>query len=131
MFPVAVVPIHPIGLRVARSGVGAFRDSSIVQRLVVSRLARSEVRFRAFVRDDEIPGFAHELVVSWLIQVVGAWLGGRGFIVGSEAKIVVSPTRGRKPDAIVFLPGSKPPPPRGALLEPPDIVVEVVTPDAS
>ncbi|MEM6273608.1 MAG: Uma2 family endonuclease [Myxococcota bacterium] len=80
------------------------------------------------LEDDEMPGFAHELVVSWLIRVVGAWLGARGFVVGSDAKVVVSPTRGRKPDAIVFLPGSKPPPPQGALLEPPDIVVEVVTP---
>jgi Uma2 family endonuclease len=57
------------------------------------------------------------------------WLGERGgFVFGSEAKFVVSPTRGRKPDASVYFPGRPPPPQRGALREPPDIIVEVVSP---
>jgi Uma2 family endonuclease len=32
------------------------------------------------------------------------------------------------PDAVVVLPGSKPPPPHGPVREPPDIVVEFVSP---
>lgn len=78
--------------------------------------------------EEEVPDFTHELTVSWLIRMIGAWLDGRGFVVGSELKILTSATRGRKPDLAVILPGSKPPPRTGPLREPPDIVIEVVTP---
>jgi Uma2 family endonuclease len=78
--------------------------------------------------EEEVPDFTHELTVSWLIRVVGLWLGGRGFVVGSELKILTSSTRGRKPDLAVILPGSKAPPRTGPLRDPPDILVEVVTP---
>jgi hypothetical protein len=49
-------------------------------------------------------------------------------VVGSEVKIPISANRGRKPDLAVILPGSKAPPRTGPLLEPPDILIEVVTP---
>jgi Uma2 family endonuclease len=78
--------------------------------------------------EEEVSDFTHELTVSWLIRVVGLWLGGRGFVVGSELKILTSSTRGRKPDLAVILPGSKAPPRTGPLRDPPDILVEVVTP---
>lgn len=78
--------------------------------------------------EEEVPDFTHELTVSWLIRVVGQWLGGRGFVVGSELKVLTSPTRGRKADLAIILPGSKAPPRTGPLREPPDILVEVVTP---
>jgi Uma2 family endonuclease len=78
--------------------------------------------------EEEVPDFTHELTISWLIRVLGAWLDGRGFVVGSELKGLTSTSRGRKPDLTVILPGSKAPPRTGPVREPPDILVEVVTP---
>lgn len=81
------------------------------------------------LEDEEMASWAHELVVSWLIRVLGAWVIPRGgFVIGSEGKVAISATRGRKPDVLLFLAG-RPLPPRGSSLSrlPPDIVVEVVT----
>lgn len=78
--------------------------------------------------EEEVPDFTHELTVSWLIAVLRAWLGGRGFVAGSDLKIRTAPGRGRKADAVVLLPASKAPPRSGPLREPPDILIEVVTP---
>lgn len=78
--------------------------------------------------EEEVPDFSHELTVSWLIRVLGVWLSGRGFVVGSELKLLLPGGRGRKADVVVLLPGSKAPPRSGPLQEPPDILVEVVTP---
>ena len=78
--------------------------------------------------EEEVPDFTHELTVSWLIRIIGAWLSGRGFVAGSELKILTASNRGRKPDVAVILPGSKAPPRTGPLREPPDILIEVVTP---
>lgn len=80
------------------------------------------------LEEEEVPDFTHELTISWLIRIVGAWLGMRGFVVGSELKVLTAPGRGRKPDLAIILPGSKAPPRAGPLREPPDILVEVVTP---
>jgi len=77
--------------------------------------------------EEEVPDFTHDLAVSWLIGVLRAWLGGRGFVVGSELKIVTANGRGRKADAVVLLPESKAPPRSGPLRQPPDILIEVVT----
>jgi Uma2 family endonuclease len=80
------------------------------------------------LEEEEVPDFTHELTISWLIGVLRTWLGGKGFVVGSELKILTAPRRGRKPDLAIILPGSKAPPRTGPLREPPDVVVEVVTP---
>ncbi len=80
------------------------------------------------LEEEEVPDWTHELTVSWLIRVIGAWLGGKGFVAGSELKVFTSPTRGRKPDVSVILPGRKAPPRKGAQRVPPDITVEIVTP---
>lgn len=78
--------------------------------------------------EEEVTDFAHELVVAWLIRVIGVWLGpGRGFI-GSDAKCAVAERRGRKTDVAVYLPGGKTPPRRGPIHTPPDIMIEVVSP---
>jgi Uma2 family endonuclease len=79
------------------------------------------------LEEEEMPDAVHELAVSWIIRVIGAWLGGTGFVFGSELKLLVAEATGRKPDAVVLLPGSLAPPRRGPLTEPPDIVVEVVS----
>jgi Uma2 family endonuclease len=81
------------------------------------------------LEEEEMSSFVHELVVVALITMFKVWLAGRGgFVFGSDAKFALKPTRGRKPDLSVFLPGGRKPPPRGACRIPPDILVEVVSP---
>jgi Uma2 family endonuclease len=60
--------------------------------------------------DEELPDAVHELAISWLIAVFGSWLARRGFVFGSELKVVLGPRSGRKPDLV------------------PDIAIEVITP---
>ena len=80
------------------------------------------------LEEGEVPTSVHELGISWLIRALGVWLGDRGFVFGSGLKLLLAVRTGRMPDVVVILPGHKPPPPRGPLREPPDIVVEFVSP---
>jgi Uma2 family endonuclease len=77
--------------------------------------------------EEEVAGFAHEVVVTFLVQLFLNWLGERGFVGGSDARFAVRPQHGRKPDLTVFLPGGRVPPRRGLIQVPPDIAVEVIT----
>ena len=81
------------------------------------------------LEEEEVPSWAHELVVSWLIRILGAWIVPRGgFVVGSESKLAISAKRGRKPDVVVLFAGASLPKRRSSMTRiPPDIVVEVVT----
>lgn len=82
-----------------------------------------------YLTEEEVPDPIHELLVSWLVVLFRSWLGaGHGFVFGSEVKFVVSATRGRKPDISVYLPERPAPPRRGLLHDPPDLVVEVISP---
>ena len=82
-----------------------------------------------FLMEEEVPDPAHELSVTWLIHLFMSWMLGRGgFVFGSDVKLRVSASKGRKPDVAVYLPGGATPPRRGLLRAPPDILVEVVTP---
>ncbi len=79
--------------------------------------------------EEEMPGWDHELVVTWLSRILGNYLAERGgFVFGSEGKFAVRPRRGRKPDISVYLPGRKPPKMPRACDVPPDIVIEIVSP---
>lgn len=79
--------------------------------------------------EEEVPDYVHEVVVGWLIRVLGIWIAPLGGLVGgSDAKFAVTPERGRKPDVTVFLPGSRKPPRRGVVRVPPDIAIEVISP---
>lgn len=79
--------------------------------------------------EEEVPDPLHELAVSWLIALLRAWLAGRGgFVFGSEVKLVVNASGGRKPDVTVYLPGGLKPPRRGPLRAPPDVAIEVISP---
>lgn len=81
-----------------------------------------------FLEPEEMPDPVHELTVSFLIRILATWLARDGFVLGSEAKLLLAPRTGRKPDLSVFLPGNRPPPRRGVIRHPPDIVVEVISP---
>ena len=80
------------------------------------------------VEAEEMPDALHELAVSFLTWTIRQWLGARGFVLGSELKVLVAPSTGRKPDISVFLPGTAAPPRHGIITLPPDIIVEVVSP---
>ncbi len=81
------------------------------------------------LEEEEVPGAAHEIVVAWLARVFGNWLGGRGWVLTSDAKYAVRHDRGRKPDLAVYLSRQKQTLPRqGVVRVPPDIAVEVVSP---
>lgn len=79
--------------------------------------------------EEEVPEYVHELVVAWLIRVLGTWGASRGArVAGSGAKFKVAPGRGRMPDLTVYLAGARLPPKRGVIDVPPSIAVEVITP---
>jgi hypothetical protein len=81
--------------------------------------------------EEEMPDLTHEAVVSWLIGGLRTWLVPQGgFVFGSEAKFIVGPRRGRKPDVTAYFPGGPSLPRRGAVRMPPDIAVEVVSLEA-
>jgi Uma2 family endonuclease len=81
------------------------------------------------LEEEEVPDLVHERAVVWLTRVLDNWLGLDGFVFGSDAKYVVRPNRGRKPDATVYLTADGSRLPRhGIVRVPPDIAVEVVSP---
>jgi len=82
------------------------------------------------LEEEEMASLLHELIVLWIGATFQVWLGDReGVVGGSEAKLAISPGRGRKADLFVYLPGQPLPPLRSTLLDlPPSIVMEVVTP---
>jgi Uma2 family endonuclease len=80
--------------------------------------------------EEEVPDYVHEVVVAWLIRAFGAWVAPQGGLVGgSEAKFGVGAGHGRKADVTVYLPASAKPPRRGLVRIPPDIAVEVISPE--
>jgi len=82
-----------------------------------------------YLQEEEMPGLLHEIVVAWLLRVLGSWAALRGGLVfGSEAKFAISARRGRKPDLTMYLTGHPPLPRHGAVRVPPDVAVEILTP---
>lgn len=81
------------------------------------------------LEEEEVPDAVHELAVMWFARLFWSWLGSRGgFVFGSDLKTITAPAGGRKPDLSVFFPGRMAPPRRGAIREPADVLVEVVSP---
>lgn len=79
--------------------------------------------------EEEMTDWQHDAVLMWLAWALGGWLHQHGgHIAGSEAKYLLRPGRGRKPDLSIFLPESRPPPRRGAVRRAADVMIEIVTP---
>ncbi len=79
--------------------------------------------------EEEMPNYVHEILVIVLGSVLRGWLSPRGgFIAGSDAKFAVAPRRGRKPDLTLYLPGTPLPAMSGAIHQPPDVAIEIVSP---
>jgi len=79
--------------------------------------------------EEEMPSFVHEFLMVLLARLFVDWVVPRGgFLAGSDVKYALGTSRGRKPDLSLYLPGSPPPPPTGPISEPPDLVVEILSP---
>lgn len=77
--------------------------------------------------EEEDVGAAHELIVSYLVRILGNWLGKNGRVLTSDTKYAVAEKRGRKPDVTVYLSRAKLPA-RRVVRAPPDIAIEIVSP---
>lgn len=80
------------------------------------------------LREEEVPDATHEAIVAWLLWTLKTWLGKRGLVLGSDLKVLVAANTGRKPDLVVYLEGSRLPARKGPVTQPPDLLVEVVSP---
>lgn len=84
------------------------------------------------IEEEEMAGWAHEVVVAWLLAMLHSWASDHGArVVGSDARLAVAAQRGRKADLVVYLAGAKRPPSQGLIRVPPSVVVEVVSPSPS
>jgi Uma2 family endonuclease len=80
--------------------------------------------------EEEVPSILHESVVSWLVIELGGWARPRrGWVFGSELKLGISAWRGRKPDVSMYLPGAKLRGRDSLSRIPPDVVIEVASPN--
>lgn len=82
------------------------------------------------LEEEEVADSPHEVIVSALLYVLLTWArehGGR--VLASDAKYALSSRRGRKPDISMVLQRDRKLPRRGAIQHPPDLVVEVISPD--
>lgn len=77
--------------------------------------------------EEEDVGALHETVVVFLVHALRLWLGTRGRVLTSDAKLAVTGQRGRKPDVMVYLQRARLPA-RAVIRVPPDIAVEIVSP---
>jgi Uma2 family endonuclease len=82
------------------------------------------------LQEEEVADSPHEVIVSALLYVLLTWARPRGArVLASETKYALSRRRGRKPDISVFLTRERKLPRRGATRHPPDVMIEVVSPD--
>jgi Uma2 family endonuclease len=81
-----------------------------------------------FLVEEEGPDYQHEIVVAWLVRILGGWGSLRGAsVAGSGAKFRVTARRGRMPDVTVYLGSDKKPPKRGLITTAPSIAIEVIS----
>ncbi len=82
------------------------------------------------LEEEELPTALHEAVAQWFLRTLASWVAARGGMAfGAELKFLVTPRRGRKADASVYLPGrALPGRSAGATRRPPSIVLEILSP---
>jgi Uma2 family endonuclease len=81
--------------------------------------------------EEEVPTAIHETVVKWLLALLSGYFDPRGgFAFPSGLRLAVSARRGRLADITCYAPGRRPEL-HGAVREPPDVIVEVVSPSPS
>jgi Uma2 family endonuclease len=82
------------------------------------------------LEEEEVADSPHEVIVSALLYVLLTWARqGNRRVLSSETRYALSDRRGRKPDISVFLTRDRKLPRRGAMRFPPDIMIEVISPD--
>jgi len=82
------------------------------------------------LEEEEVADSPHEVVVSALLYILLTWARARGGrVLASETKYALTGRRGRKPDISMFLTRDRKLPRRGAMRHPPDLAVEVISPD--
>jgi Uma2 family endonuclease len=82
------------------------------------------------LREEEVADSPHEVIVSALLYVLLTWARPRGGrVLASETRYACSTRSGRKPDISVFFTRDLKLPRRGATRYPPDLMIEVVSPD--
>jgi Uma2 family endonuclease len=82
------------------------------------------------LQEEEVADSPHEVIVIALLYVLLTWARPRGGrVLASETKYALSKRRGRKPDISVFLTRERKLPRRGATRYPPDLMIEVISPD--
>ncbi|MGA9520188.1 MAG: Uma2 family endonuclease [Myxococcaceae bacterium] len=81
--------------------------------------------------EEEMASSLHEVIVVWLSMRLGGWVFPRGGLAtSSNARLVLAPALGRKPDLMVFFQEHRPDLGDAAVRIPPDIAVEVVSSSA-
>ncbi len=81
--------------------------------------------------EEEMGSSLHELIVAWLTVRLGGWaFAHRGLAMSSNARLVLAPALGRKPDLMVFFPERRPDLSDSAVRIPPNVAVEVVSASA-
>jgi Uma2 family endonuclease len=81
------------------------------------------------LEEEEMSSFLHEMIASWLNEVLRRWVRRRGGqVAGSETKLAVGLRRGRKPDLSLFLRGKLPGLDDALVRTTPHLVVEVASP---
>lgn len=79
--------------------------------------------------EEEVARNLHEVAVAWLFGTLRTWGRPRGFrVLGSEHKLGISPSRGRKPDVSMYRPGTRLSAEAALSRTPPMVIVEVASP---
>lgn len=82
------------------------------------------------LEEEEVADSPHEVIVNAILRMLFLWASqGTRRVLASETKYALSRRRGRKPDISVFLTREQKLPRRGAMRHPPDIMIEVISPD--
>jgi Uma2 family endonuclease len=78
--------------------------------------------------EEEVTTNEHELIAAWFTRNLGNWGSRcRALVLGSEHKLAVSKTRGRKPDVCVYAPGQRLTARASLSRTPPMMIIEIIS----